>query len=204
MMIRSVVTPVHLPAGMAGPEAMDFDVRCFLVPHPSGVILVDTGFDHSVPLIAGELAAMGAGWDDLTDVILTHDHPDHTGGLTAVAARAPAATVWAGPGDTFPVAVTPARDAETIRGLRVVATPGHTAGHLSLLATDDDALLIGDLAGSQDGRLARAPQPFTADADEAERSLHRVAALGFTRLYPSHGAPSDRPALRQLVDPERP
>jgi hypothetical protein len=55
-MIYPVVTEVHLPAGVAGPEPMDFDVRCFIVPHATGLTLVDTGFDHSVPLITGRLA----------------------------------------------------------------------------------------------------------------------------------------------------
>jgi glyoxylase-like metal-dependent hydrolase (beta-lactamase superfamily II) len=44
------------------------------------VTLVDTGLEQSVPPIAEELAAIGAGWGDVTDVILTHHHPDHTGG----------------------------------------------------------------------------------------------------------------------------
>ena len=198
-MIHSVVTQVHLPAGIAGPDPVDFDVRCFLVPHGTGVILVDTGLDYSGPLIAKKLAEIGGDWGDVTDVILTHAHPDHTGALTEVIARAPAAAVWAGADDTFPIAVTAAEEGAMIRGLQVIATPGHTAGHLSLLATDDDVLLIGDLAGSQNGQFTRAPETFTADAAEAERSLHKVSMLDFTHLYPSHGTPTDRQALRQLL-----
>jgi glyoxylase-like metal-dependent hydrolase (beta-lactamase superfamily II) len=198
-MIHSVVTQLHLPAGVAGPDPMDFDVRCFLIPHATGVTIVDTGVDHSPPLIAEKLAEIGGDWSDVTDVILTHHHPDHAGGLTEVIARAPAAAVRAGADDTFPVAVKAAEDGALIRGLQVIATPGHTAGHLSLLAADDDALLIGDLAGNQNGRLVRAPETFTADPAEAERSLHKVSLLAFTNLYPSHGAPSDRQALRNLL-----
>ncbi|MEU7871413.1 MBL fold metallo-hydrolase [Dactylosporangium sp. NPDC049140] len=198
-MIYSIVSPVHIPAGLAGPDPMDFDVRCFLVPHASGVTLVDTGLDRSVPLIAAKLAEIGAAWSDVTDVVLTHHHPDHTGGLAEVVALAPGATVRAGAHDTFPVAVEAAADGATIRGLRVVATPGHTAGHLSVLAVEDGALLVGDLAGNPGDGLTRAPQAFTADAAEAERSLHKVRRLDFARLYPSHGEPSDRLALEQLL-----
>jgi glyoxylase-like metal-dependent hydrolase (beta-lactamase superfamily II) len=198
-MLHPVVTELHLPAGVAGPDAMDFDVRCFLVPHATGVTLIDTGMDQTVPLIAEKLAEIGAGWSDVTDVILTHHHPDHIGGLAEVIERAPDAVRWAGAGDTFPVAVNVAGDGDTIRGLRVIATPGHTPGHLSLLATDDDTLLIGDLAGNQDNRLVRAPQVFTADAAEAERSLHAASRVDFTHVYPSHGAPSDRQALQELI-----
>jgi glyoxylase-like metal-dependent hydrolase (beta-lactamase superfamily II) len=199
-MIHPVAIQVHLPAGLAGPDPMDFDVRCFLVPHSTGVTLVDTGLDHSVSSITGKLAEIGADWGDVTDVILTHHHPDHTGGLSDVMALAPGAAVWASAHDTFPVTVKAAEDSETIRGMRVIATPGHTAGHLSLLATQDDVLLIGDLAGSQNGRLIRAPAPFTADPAEVERSLYKASLLDFADLYPSHGAPAGRQALQHLLD----
>lgn len=198
-MIHPVVIDVHLPAGLAGPDPMDFDVRCFLVPHSTGLTLVDTGLDHSVPSITGKLAEIGADWGDVTDVILTHHHPDHIGGLSEVMALTPGALVWASAHDTFPVAVKAAEDGETIRGLRVIATPGHTAGHLSLLSNHDGVMLIGDLAGNQNGQLTRAPAPFTADAAEAERSLHKASLLDFADLYPSHGAPSDRQALQHLT-----
>jgi len=198
-MIHPVVIDVHLPAGLAGLEPMDFDVRCFLVPHPTGLTLVDTGLDHSTPAITGKLAEIGADWGDVTDVILTHDHPDHAGGLSTVLALAPGAAFWAGPLDPLPVPARAAEDGCMIRGLRVIATPGHTAGHLSLLSEQNGALLLGDLAGTPQGRLVRAPAPFTADAAEAERSLHKTSRLDFTDLYPSHGGPTDRHALQQLL-----
>ncbi|WP_327000123.1 MBL fold metallo-hydrolase [Dactylosporangium sp. NBC_01737] len=191
-MIHTVITEVHLPAGVAGPDPMDFDVRCFLIPHATGLTLVDTGLEHTVPSIAAQLSSIGAAWSDVTDVILTHDHPDHIGGLSSVTALAPSAAVWGG--------AVAAEDGTMIRGLRVVATPGHTPGHLSLLATDDDVLLIGDLAGTQDGRLMRAPAAFTADPAEAERSLRKASGLDFAVLYPSHGAPSTPQALQDLLD----
>jgi|SRR5882724_11691381 len=53
--------PGALPAGVAGPNAMDFDVRCFLVPHATGVTIVDTGMDPSVSVIAEKLAEIGSG-----------------------------------------------------------------------------------------------------------------------------------------------
>ena len=41
--------------------------------------------------------------------------------------------------------------------------------------------------------------PFTADAAEAERSLHKLSLFDFDDLYPSHGAPSHRQALQHLL-----
>jgi len=192
--IHPVVIDVHLPAGMAGPAPMDFDVRCFLIPHASGVTLVDTGLSGSSAVIGASLAAIGAGWSDVTDVILSHHHPDHIGGLPEVCGLTPQATMWASPDDTFPAPARAAHDGLLIRGMQVIATPGHTAGHLSLLVAEFGTLLIGDLVGTHDGQLMRAPAAFTADPDQAERSLRRTSAIDFQHLLPAHGAPVDQPA----------
>ena len=60
MTIHPIVIDVHLPAGVAGPDPMDFDVRCFLVTHSSGVVLVDTGTPESTTAIADGLTRIGA------------------------------------------------------------------------------------------------------------------------------------------------
>jgi glyoxylase-like metal-dependent hydrolase (beta-lactamase superfamily II) len=195
--IHSVVIDVHLPAGVAGPEAMDFDVRCFLVPHASGLVLVDTGLPGPAQAIGTALAEFGAAWSDLTDVLLSHDHPDHVGALTDVLTLAPAATVWG----NAPPSARALKDGDRIQGLQVIATPGHTAGHVSLLH-DSGALLVGDLVGGAGDRLVRAPASFTADPEEAERSLRRIADIRADRLLPAHGAEVSHPfqALAELMD----
>src|SRR5436190_21394939 len=96
---QSIIMDIHLPAGVAGPAPLDFDVRCYLVPHPDGLLLVDTGVVGSHVLMDPVLERLDAGWGDITDVVLTHNHPDHVGGLAEVVARARDCTVWAGAGD---------------------------------------------------------------------------------------------------------
>jgi glyoxylase-like metal-dependent hydrolase (beta-lactamase superfamily II) len=194
--IHPVVIDVHLPAGVAGPDPMDFDVRCFVVAHASGISLVDTGMPGSTSAIAEVLTSLGASWSDITDVLLSHDHPDHIGSLDDVRAHAPQAVVWG----NAPVTARPLNEGDVVRDLTVIATPGHTAGHVSLLH-GSGALLVGDIVGNQNGSLSRAPAPFTADAVEAERSLRKVAGIGFDRLLTGHGAelPDGTNALRELV-----
>ncbi len=192
-MIHCVAVDAHLPAGVAGPEPMDFDVRCFLVPHGTGLVLVDTGLPETVALLTRTLRDLGAGWGEVSDVVLTHHHPDHTGGLAGVRELAPHAVVWASPHDRYEGPVRPVGEGTPVRGLRVVETPGHTPGHLSLL-TDDGVLLVGDCLGTHDGRLIRPPHPFTTDAALAEKSLHKIACLDWTNLLFAHGEPIDRPA----------
>ena len=70
---------------------------------------------------------------------------------------------------------------------------------MSLLSEQDDVLFLGDLAGTQNDQLIRAPAAFTADPAEAERSLHKASLLDFTWLYPSHGASSDRQTLQHML-----
>ncbi len=49
-----------------------------------GVVLVDAGGRGSAPVIAAGLEAVGSSMDRVKLVVLTHHHPDHTGGLAAV------------------------------------------------------------------------------------------------------------------------
>jgi glyoxylase-like metal-dependent hydrolase (beta-lactamase superfamily II) len=203
--IEPVVMDVHLPAGVAGPEPLDFDVRCFLVPHASGIVLVDTAMSGSISLIEAGLEGLGAGWTDISDVVLTHHHPDHTGGLVEVIARAPQAVVWAGPPDQPSIAFDGQMLALTegirVRGLRVLETPGHTPGHCSLIDDEASIVIAGDVVGSRAGALTRGPAAFTADLDTAERSLRRLAQLSADRMVLSHGdeVPDSFEALKRMA-----
>jgi glyoxylase-like metal-dependent hydrolase (beta-lactamase superfamily II) len=166
----------EIPAGAMGPAPMRLDVRAYLVPHATGLVLVDTGMDPAGDAIQTALAGAGASWSDVSDVVLTHAHPDHVGALDQVKASAPNVTVHAHPSERLPGA-SAVDDGSRVGTLRVFATPGHTAGHISLIDNDRGALLIGDCLGVVDGQLVRAPDPFTADRETAERSLERLRDL---------------------------
>lgn len=203
--VEPIVIDVHLPAGVAGPTPLDFDVRCFLVAHGSGMVLVDVGTVGSHGAIGAGLARAGAGWDDITDVVLTHRHPDHVGGLAEVIASASRAKVWAGADDQaaipFDGELQSLVEGESVRDLRVLHTPGHTPGHCSFVLDEGSTLFAGDIVGSVEGSLSRGPAPFTADPGAAERSLRRVAELEFTRVLFGHGAEIPEPlgSLRSLL-----
>lgn len=191
-----------IPAGVLGPEEVLVDVNAFLVPHRTGLVLVDTGMDPSGDGIAGALTTAGASWSDLSAVVVTHAHPDHTGGIDHVRRSAPSARVLAHPLEGLNES-DPATDGDVVGCLRVFATPGHTPGHVSLIDEDRGVLLVGDCVGNVDGRLVRAPKPFTTDLSRAEHSLHRLLALRGSRVLLSHGSEIEDPwdHLEALLTP---
>ena len=65
---------------------------CAAVRIDSEVWLVDTGTEESFPAVFAALELMGA--ERIAGVILTHEHEDHIGGLTAAAQRLPVSKVY--------------------------------------------------------------------------------------------------------------
>jgi glyoxylase-like metal-dependent hydrolase (beta-lactamase superfamily II) len=207
-MVEPVVTQVHVPPGMLGPEPVSFEVRCFVVADAGGVVLIDTCTPGSTEAIDAALTKPGAAWSDVTDVVLTHSHFDHTGGLTESAELASGATVWAGAQDAPEIptvggrAVRRLAESDRVGNMRVLHTPGHTPGHVSLLHEAASILFIGDLVGSADGALTFGPSAFTADPALSRQSLQRVVDLQPDRILFSHGGEVSDPgaAIRQLLD----
>ena len=203
--IQAVVMDVHLPAGVAGPEPLDFDVRCFLVPHPNGVVLIDTGMPGSAEHIGKALAAMDASWGDVSDIVLTHSHMDHIGGLAELLMKTQNPVVWAGIEDHARMPQTRGLKAlaegADVRGFLALATPGHTPGHRSLFHPAFSVLFPGDVAGSDGSAVRRSPAAFTLDADQAQESLGRVVAIHAERVLFSHGGEVANPidALKALL-----
>jgi glyoxylase-like metal-dependent hydrolase (beta-lactamase superfamily II) len=89
-------------------------------------------------------------------------------------------------------------DAEVL-GLRLVATPGHTPGHISVYDPGTGLLVAGDALGNTDGLTGSNPQ-FTADQAAAEESVRRLAALDVRRILFGHGDPLEQDAATALRD----
>jgi glyoxylase-like metal-dependent hydrolase (beta-lactamase superfamily II) len=92
-------------------------------------------------------------------------------------------------------------DGDRVGPLRVLATPGHTPGHVCLVVEDTGDVFVGDCVGTFGADLQPAPAVFTADSAEADRSLRKLADLGGRRMYFSHGAEIENPwaALSALI-----
>lgn len=63
-------------------------------------------------------------------------------------------------------------------GCRVVETPGHTPGHISLYLPAHSVLIAGDAMIIEDGRPALANPQFTLDVEAAQLSMKKLLDMG--------------------------
>ncbi len=167
--------------------------------------VVDTGVAGSADAIGTVLDAAGPGWDGVRHVVLTHKHADHAGSIDEVLARASRATGYVGAADLAAVdapGVQALGDGEDVFGLRAIATPGHTAGHLAVFDAETGVLVAGDALTNQAGLAGSLPQ-FTEDEAAAAESVRKLARLAPRSILVGHGEPvvdGAAEALEQLAD----
>lgn len=189
-------------------------INAYLVREDDGFTLIDTltiGWGDDLYRIARD--ADGS----ITRIALTHGHADHAGSLdslmsevregeTKVFMPPEDARVLAGDRDGFGrlhgiwprVKTTPdvhLEDGDRVGSLEVVASPGHTPGHVAFRDTRDNSLIAGDAYTSLGGVAVpnRVLQRFpvsslgTWDRSRALASAHRLRELEPTLLVVGHG-----------------
>ena len=152
----------HLAATVT-PDETPFPVYVHTIEHPDGLVLVDTGMIDSIPELDEEWHPTPYPLPSelvvrVAVVINTHLHFDHCGGNRLfpgvpihVQARELAdarseedytVTEWVDfPGATY---VEHSDDADVLPGIRLLPTPGHTAGHQAVLVdTGEGSVVIG-------------------------------------------------------------
>lgn len=180
---------------------------CYLIRHGDDIMLWDTGQSMSAGVLApkasivDQLASLSLRPEQVRWVGISHYHGDHTGQVASF----PAASLLIGKGDWDvvtsakpPPNVNPAPFAHWIGGAgkvepvpldkdvfgdgRVImlATPGHTPGHHSLLVRlrQSGAVLIsGDLAHFHENYDSNGVPPFNTGRAETLASLDRVKKI---------------------------
>jgi glyoxylase-like metal-dependent hydrolase (beta-lactamase superfamily II) len=168
-------------------------VSAYLVARGSEAAVVDTGNPGSAEAIATALGEIGLGWEAVGHVILTHRHGDHIGSLADVMNAAAGATGYAGaedlPSMSSPRELVAVADGDLVFGLQVIATPGHTAGHICVLDESASALIAGDALNGSSGGVAGANPRFSDDMAVANDSVRKLAGLTFEAAYFGHGDP---------------
>jgi hydroxyacylglutathione hydrolase len=143
----------------------------------------------------------------LAAILVTHHHPDHTGGVAALH-EATGAPVWGPARERIPEPFTPLAqgDIAEVLGLRfeVIDVPGHTAGHIAYFLPaaqtaggDAPLLFCGDtLFSGGCGRL------FEGTPGQMLASLDALAALpGDTRVCCAHEYTLSNLRFAQAVEP---
>jgi N-acyl homoserine lactone hydrolase len=206
---------LHL-AALHGPDGTDWPVHGFVVTHPGGAVLVDTGVGGWPELLSdwrvvNRSAADALGDLDMTPadislVINTHLHFDHCGQNAVFPhaaiyvqraelsrARREARDIY----DWFDFMNAKFElldgDTEILPGLSVLTTPGHTSGHQSVVVQSADGgpdLLVGDAAYTprQYATPERDDLPPGQASDPAawRESVHRMRSTGAARVHFCH------------------
>ena len=84
-------------------------------------------------------------------------------------------------------------------GLQVVATPGHTSGHVCLYLPRRRVLFTGDALTQLRGAVQPPPAMFTTDRATALRSLAALAEMQVEASLPGHGRPILRGAGERIA-----
>jgi glyoxylase-like metal-dependent hydrolase (beta-lactamase superfamily II) len=168
-------------------------VSAYVLVRGGEAAIVDTGVPGSEGDLAAVLERLGLGWDAVGHVVLTHRHDDHVGSAAAVLTSAAAAQGYAGAADLAAIAaprpLQAVGDGDRVFDLQVVATPGHTAGHISVLDDIGGVLIAGDALNTSDGTVTGANPQFSDDMAQAEASVVKLATLQFDTLLVGHGDP---------------
>ena len=164
--------------------------------------------DHSAILVDPGEAAPILAWLEARQlhpvaILVTHHHADHVGGIREITARH-AIPVYAPANEAIPGRTQPLRGEETIRipelglAFTVLATPGHTLGHLCYFGHGD--LFCGDtLFSCGCGRL------FEGTPAQMHASLSRIKALpADTLIYCAHEYTLDNLDFALTVEPGNP
>lgn len=218
----------------------------YVVESDDGLVLVDCGVPKDAERIGQAIADLGREVAEIKQILVTHHHADHIGGLAELVRRTDARVYvhavdapvvrgeeirgwpeWRGlvarligpiVARTTPTTVEPAKVDQELHdderlpfagGIRIVSTPGHTAGHVSFLfEREPRTLFVGDAAVNIGGirpSTGRLAEIATADLVEAGRSFRSLAELDFEAAVFGHGKPIAagasgrfRQALRRL------
>lgn len=195
--VDTATTSALLRAAGAPDDRITVSVDALLVRTGHHVVLIDTGVGPKMQgCLLGSLAEVGVKPSAVTDVLITHSHPDHVGGLVDASGNLafPKATIrmasaeWAwmqtqGSPELVKAVSSHVKTfepgAQVAPGITSVALKGHTPGHVGYEIVSGDARLldIGDLAHSTIVSLQKPQWGMGFDSDQAVGKATRGTVL---------------------------
>ncbi|KAL4998062.1 beta-lactamase-like protein [Aspergillus recurvatus] len=176
---------IRILGGNAGPMRLQ-GTNTYLVGTGRARILVDTG--QGMPSWIRDITRVLEERNiDISHVLLTHWHGDHTGGVPDLIAYNPALSSRiyknrpdAGQKDILDGQIFRVEGAT----LRAVHTPGHAADHMCFLFEEENALFTGD-------NVLGHGYSVVEDLGQYMNSMVQMANLDLPLGYPAHGAVID-------------
>ncbi len=171
---------VHvLTSGYVGPRTAS---TVSLIEAVDGLVVVDPGMVSARSVILDPISALGHVPEDVTDVVISHHHPDHTINI-ALFPNARVHDHWA----TYENDVwtsRPAEGFEVVDGVTLWETPGHTPQDITTIVEESDGLtalthLWWFTAGPEE-------DPFATDSGALHEGRRRVLETA-ARIIPGHG-----------------
>ncbi len=155
-----------------------------LVRDAGRVVVVDPGMVADRDLVLRPLRDLGVDPADVTDVVVSHHHLDHTVNIALFPVVPVHDFQSVIEGDVFT-----RRAAEGVQltpAVRLLATPGHTPQDVTtLVGTPDDVVALTHLWWTGEGP---ADDPYAPDREQLRQQRERVLDLA-TLVVPGHGAP---------------
>jgi len=184
---RVVVALGQNPNAFTGPGT-----NVYLVGTGRRRLLIDPGGGEPAFLPVLARAMQRAGCREIQEIVLTHGHPDHLGGVTQVRRRFGEVPVhklpWPEVDAQLDFALCPLAEGQRITtegaSLRALHTPGHAPDHLCFVLEEEDALFSGDNVLG----VGTTVIPLgSGDLGQYMASLHKMLAESPGRIYPAHG-----------------
>ncbi|EJQ12664.1 hypothetical protein IE3_03073 [Bacillus cereus BAG3X2-1] len=173
-------------------------------------VLIDTGFPGQIEDIQVEMERVGVSFDKLKVLILTHQDIDHIGSLPEILQSIGSnikvyaheldkpyiegelpllkdAQVQNPPKGKVSDTLIDGQELPYCGGIRILHTPGHTPGHISLYLKQSKTLVAGDSMYSVNGMLGGIHAQTTLDIKEARNSLKKYLNLEINSVVCYHG-----------------
>ncbi len=211
-MFEHISGPIHVLVSRS------FDSNIIYIDGGEKQVLVDTGTGLYSSNVDKSLQQLGSSLEAITDVILTHSHIDHIGGVIPIIEsgspkihlhKEEADMINSGNmlltlSDTFGVEL-PAMNIEGVLNegdvlsfgdvnLEVIHTPGHSSGSICLFIESLGVMITGDTLFSG-GSFGRVDFP-TGDPAKLVHSLKRLSEMKFEIALPGHMSPMRHGAVR--------
>jgi hydroxyacylglutathione hydrolase len=185
-----------------------FDSNITYIKSGDHEVLIDAGTGLYASALDKDLQTQGSSLESITDIVLTHCHIDHIGGVIPLLERgapklylhkAEAKPINNGDmshtlGDSFGADLPPFKiDVMLDEGdlidfgdvkLRVLHTPGHSAGSIVMQVEDSGILFTGDTL-FPGGSFGRVDFP-TGSPEKLVESLKRISEMDFEIGLPGH------------------